>query len=76
MNNIIHYYAKEIDSGRFSPLSSGKLKKITNKLLRIMNALLKRIKKSEDFHMRGKLQISLTNNLTLFYGSGFHYSQD
>lgn len=44
----------------------------SNKLLRIINTLLKRISKTEDFHIRGELQMSLTKILSLCHDSGFH----
>ena len=51
----------------------GKLEQMDEyKLLRIINTLLKRISKTEDFHMRGELQMSLTKILTLCHDSGFH----
>ena len=51
----------------------GKLEQMEEyKLLRIINTLLKRISKTEDFHVRGELQMSLTKILTLCHDSGFH----
>ncbi len=44
-----------------------------NKLLRIINHLLKRISKTEDYHLRGQLHLTLTRFLPLCHDSGFHY---
>lgn len=52
----------------------GKLEDVeTYKLLRIINTLLKRISKTEDFHIRGQLQMTITKILPLCHDSGFRY---
>lgn len=43
------------------------------KLLRIINLLLKRISKTEDYHIRGKLHFTLTRFLPICHDSGFHH---
>jgi hypothetical protein len=43
------------------------------KLLRIINHLLKRISKTEDYHIRGQLHLTLTRFLPICHDSGFHY---
>lgn len=42
------------------------------KLLRIINLLLKRISKTEDYHIRGQLHFTLTRFLPINHDSGFH----
>ena len=42
-------------------------------MLRIINNLLKRVSKTEDFLIRGELQVALTKILTICHDSGFHY---
>jgi hypothetical protein len=44
-----------------------------NKLLKIINHLLKRISKTEDYHIRGQLHFTLTKFLPICHDSGFHY---
>lgn len=43
------------------------------KLLRIINHLLRRISKTEDYRIRGQLHFTLTRFLPLCHDSGFHY---
>ena len=42
-------------------------------MLRIVNHLLKRISKTEDYLIRGQLQFTLTKILPICHDSGFHY---
>lgn len=42
-------------------------------MLRIINHLLKRISKTEDYLIRGQLQFTLTKILSICHDSGFHY---
>lgn len=44
-----------------------------SKLLRIINLLLRRISKTEDYRIRGQLHFTLTRFLPLCHDSGFHY---
>jgi hypothetical protein len=44
-----------------------------NCLLRVINHLLKRISKTEDYLIRGELQFALTKILPICHDSGFHY---
>jgi hypothetical protein len=44
-----------------------------SKLLRIINHLLRRISKTEDYRIRGQLHFTLTRFLPLCHDSGFHY---
>lgn len=42
-------------------------------MLRIINHLLKRISKTEDYRIRGQLHFTLTRFLPFAHDSGFHY---
>lgn len=44
-----------------------------NKLLRMINNLIKRISKTEDYRIRGELHFTLTRFLPFCHDSGFHY---
>jgi hypothetical protein len=44
-----------------------------NRLLRVINYLLKRISKTEDYLTRGQLHFTLTKILSICHDSGFHY---
>ena len=43
------------------------------KLLRVINALLKTVSKTEDYHLRGRLHLALTRFLPFCHDSGFHF---
>ena len=43
------------------------------KLLRVINVLLKTVSKTEDYHLRGQLHLTLTRFLPLCHDSGFHF---
>ena len=44
-----------------------------NRMLKIINHLLKRISKTEDYLIRGQLQFTLTKIMPICHDSGFHY---
>lgn len=41
------------------------------RFLKIINHLLKRVSKTQDYHIRGKLHLALTQILPLCHESGF-----
>lgn len=43
------------------------------KLLRVINVLLKTVSKTEDYHLRGQLHLTLTRFLPFCHDSGFHF---
>lgn len=67
LKEIVKVVREHISS--FKNLSSADL----NKMLRIINHLLKRVSKTEDYQIRGELHVALTKILTVCHDSGFHY---
>lgn len=39
----------------------------------MINLLLKRVSKTEDYHLRGQLHLALTRFLPFCHDSGFHF---